>query len=166
MPRAQRGISAVLLIGMLVLLASITGYTLHFVGGARGTQTLDLAMSRVERAAQTALEWQRYRLLRNASPAPAALCSTAVAGVSSNLVVPFSTGSITTTVNCRQDASIYTEGAGSLYRYTLTATACAPLVGASCPEVDANKRPEYTQKQIVNTVFCKAGGIWPSDCTW
>lgn len=166
MRRTQRGISAVLLIALLVMLAGLTTYTLHFVGGARGTQTLDIGMSRVERAAQTALEWQRYRLLRNGSPAPAAQCSTAAAGVSTNLAVPLSTGSVIATVNCRQDASSYNEGGKTLYRYILTVTACAPLVGASCPEADANKRPEYTQKQIVSVVFCKTGTVWPSDCTW
>ena len=105
----QRGVSSVMLIAMIVFLAMLSTYTLHFVGATHGAQTMDIALARVEQAARTGLEWQRYKLRNAVSPADAVT----VCPASANLLVPLTTGNVTVTLACSRTpnaATTHTEG--------------------------------------------------------
>lgn len=160
----QRGVSSVMLIAMIVFLAMLSTYTLHFVGATQGAQTMDIALARVEQAARTGLEWQRYKLRNAVSPADAITVCPATA----NLLVPLSSGNVTVTLVCSRTpnaATTHTEGALSVYTYAFTATACAPSPGGSCPEPDATKGSAYVERKLTGQAACSTNGA-RSDCTW
>lgn len=154
----QRGVSAVLLVAMLVFLASLTAYTLHFVGAAQGTRTMDLMLSRADQAAKAALEWQRYQL-RNQPLATRCAALT-------NIDVPLSTGLMRATVTCAVDVgSPFNENGTSVYSYTFTATACSPAVAGTCPVTpDASKPVGYVERAYTSRASCS--GAAPATCTW
>lgn len=154
----QRGMSAVLLIVMLVFLASLTTYTLHFVSAAQGTQTAALMLSRVDQAAKAGLEWQRHQL-RNQ---PLATRCAAL----SNIDVPLTTGNVRTTLTCTANpGSPFNENGTQVYSYTFTATACSPAVAGTCPVLpDGSKPASYVERVYSASASCS--GAAPATCTW
>lgn len=156
----QRGFSSILLVAIIVLLASMTAFALRFVAGTQGSSSLQLQAMRAQRAAQAAVEWQRYRL-RTSVPGGCA--------ASSSFTAPLASGNFPVTVTCARTPSAtttYTETptAGpsrTVYTYRFTATACWPAGGGVCP----NPAPpsDYVEKQITAQAACLTG---PTSCTW
>ena len=162
--QTQRGVSAVLLVAMIVFLAMLTTFTLHFVGATQGAQTKSVALARVRQAARTGLEWQRFKLLNGASPAD----TVTVCPGTANLVVPLSSGNVTVTLVCNRTptaATVHTDNVAT-YTYAYTATACWPgPTAASCPEPDGNKGPDYVEYKLSGQAACASSGA-ASTCTW
>ncbi len=157
---AQRGFSSVMLIAMVVLLAALTTYTLNFSGMVQSSQTQDLAVSRVDQAARTGIEWQRYQLVKAAQPGGCAALA--------NLNVPFNSGTVVVTIRCQRTPSAavtHSEAGVSLYTYSYTATACSPVAGgATCPLADAVKPSLYVERAYSGMAACT--GVAPTPCTW
>lgn len=154
----QRGFSSVLLIAIIVLLASMSAVAIRFVATTQGHTVVQMQWSKVNRAAETALEWQRYQIRSN--PACAA---------SSNVLIPFSTGNVQVTVTCQRNPAgvTHTEGANNYFSYTITAIACHPAVGGACP--DASHPFNYVERRLTAVAVCPSTRpINPvvADCTW
>ena len=133
----QKGFSSVLLIAIIVLLAGMTTFALRFVTSSQGGAAMRYQAQRVQRAADAAMEWQRYRL-RNLG----------VAGcqATTSFNMPFSTGNVPVTVTCqRTPVAMHTETAPpankNYYTYTFSATACMPSAGGSCPNPAVIQHP-------------------------
>lgn len=156
----QRGFSSIMLIAMVVFLAALTTYTLNFSGMAQSSQTQDLAVSRVDQAARTGIEWQRYQLAKAAQPGGCAAVS--------NLNVPFNSGTVVVTIRCQRTPSaavVHSEAGVNLYTYSYTATACSPVGGgATCPLADAAKPSLYVERAYSGIAACT--GALPTPCTW
>ena len=161
----QKGFSSVLLIAIIVLLAGMTTFALRFVTSSQGGAAMRYQAQRVQRAADAAIEWQRYRL-RNLG----------VAGcqATTSFNMPFSTGNVPVTVTCqRTPVAMHTETAPpankNYYTYTFSATACMPSAGGVCPNpaVPAG----YVAKQVTAVAACTtslppAPPALPAVCTW
>lgn len=154
----QKGFSSVLLIAIIVLLAGMTTFALRFVTSSQGGSTMRYQAQRVQRAADAAMEWQRYRL-RNFG---AAGCQ-----ASTSFNMPFSMGSVPVTVTCqRTPAAMHTEAAPSsknYYTYVLSATACFPSAGGTCPNLAVPSG--YVAKQVTALAACTTP-VLPATCTW
>ncbi len=159
----QKGFSSILLIAIIVLLAGMTTFALRFVTSSQGGAAMRYQAQRVQRAADAAIEWQRYRL-RNSGLAG---CQ-----ASTSFNMPFSTGNVPVTVTCqRTPVAMHTETAppANYYAYTLSATACYPSAGGTCPNpaVPAG----YVAKQVTAVAACTtspppAPPVLPAVCTW
>lgn len=154
----QKGFSSILLIAIIVLLAGMTTFALRFVTSSQGGAAMRYQAQRVQRAADAAMEWQRYRL-RNSGLAG---CQ-----ASTSFNMPFSTGNVPVTVTCqRTPVAMHTETAPpankNYYTYTFSATACMPSAGGSCPNpaVPAG----YVAKQVTAVAACT--DVAPRTCTW
>lgn len=153
----QRGFSSILLIAIVVLLASLTAAALRFIGSAQGSVAMDIRTLRAEQAANTALEWQRYRL-RTQMPAAAACVGL------TQLNVPLTSGNVQVTVRCSRTpgaAVVHSEAGKSAYSYAFTATACAPAGAGGCPNPVAST--DYVERTRTGTAVCVSG---PTACTW
>ncbi|HET8871090.1 MAG TPA: hypothetical protein VFM48_11615 [Aquabacterium sp.] len=158
--RKQQGFSSILLVAIIVLLAGMTAFALRFVAATQGSSSLQVQAMRAQRAAQAAVEWQRYRL-RLLSPGGCAL--------SSSFTVPLVSGNFPVTVTCARTptaATTYTENPSvgpprTVYTYRFTATACWPASAGVCP----NPTPpsNYVEKQVTAQAACLTG---PTSCTW
>lgn len=139
--RQQRGVSAVMLIAIIVLLAGLGAYAMRFLSTAQGTQSAARLALRAELAARAGLEWQRFRL---AVPAPPAALPAGACAAATNLNLPLESGAFRVTVSC-QATGTHTEGGGTVTSYSLTATACWPAPGA-CPH--PAPPADYVERQV------------------
>ena len=147
----QRGMSSVLLIVMIVMLAGMTNFALRFLSGMQGNAAAQVQVQRAQRAAEAALEWQRYRLRA------AANCVGAT-----NLLVPFATGNMQTSIACtRTPAAAHNDG-GTVYTYAITVTACAPAAAGVCP--NPARPANYVERRLTAVAACS--NTAPATCTW
>ncbi|TAK76114.1 MAG: hypothetical protein EPO12_17245 [Aquabacterium sp.] len=133
----QRGFSTVMVIGIIVLMASLCAFALRFVAAAQSTASIDLLSARAQQAAEAGLEWQRMQIQQNPAPCPAAIVT--------NLVVPFSTGNFSVRVTCTPQGSL-TDGT-PISMFSLSAVACYPSAGGVCPNAAAMPG-EYVERQL------------------
>lgn len=158
---AQRGFSSVLLIAIIVLLAGMTTFALRFVAGAQGSASVQAQAMRAQRAAEAAIEWQRYSLFKAVQPGGCALTT--------NLSIPSVLGAMPVTVTCNRTptpASVHSEGGTNFYTYTFTARACWPAGGGGgCP--NAALPSNYVERQITAQAACRNGPAPAvATCTW
>lgn len=133
----QRGFSAILMIGLIVLVAGMLGYAVTVTSGMHDSSAREIASTRAMQAAQAGLEWGQFRVRPGIAP-------TCTAG--SNITLPLSSGAIAVTVNCTASGP-YTEGAASVTRYSFTATACNPAAAGACPNPTGGA--DYVEAQVV-----------------
>ena len=122
--RAQRGVSSLLVLALLVTLGSLTVHAVGLVTSALGDDSRALAQARAAEAAAAGVEWGRYRV----RVAPLPLCTAA----QSITTLPGALQPFTVTVRCSVSGP-YSEGAGPLRRYRVAATACNQPAGGACP---------------------------------
>jgi MSHA biogenesis protein MshP len=144
----QRGVSSILLIALIVLMASLGVFALNFVSTGQALNNTTLMGIRAEQAALAGLEWQRFKL-NGAAPS----CVNAT-----TLAIALSSGNFPVTVLCTitsVPAAGYTEGPGpSVRTYAYTATACWPSTGA-CPVAPATpQEPDYVERSISGISSC------------
>lgn len=163
--RDQRGLSSILLIAIVVLLASMATFALRFVAGAQGDASALNQSLRVQQAAESGMEWLRYRL-RVGQCAP-----------TTNITIPMSTGNIQATVTCVPTSAAPLSdfsGAGAvpganenLMSYTLTATACWPQTAPNgCPNPSWAVL-NYSERQVRAVATCTMRAApAPQICTW
>lgn len=161
----QRGVSSILLIAIIVLMASMATFALRFVAGAQGNASAFNQTLRVQQAAESGMEWLRYRL-RTGQCAP-----------TTNITIPMSAGSIQATVTCVPTAAVPNSdfsGAGpvpganeNLMSYTLTSTACWPQVAPNgCPH-PSWATLNYSERQVRAVATCTMRAPpAPQVCTW
>lgn len=131
----QRGFSAVLMIGLIVLVAGMLSYAATVTSAAHDSTAREIASARVTQAARSGLEWGQFRVRPGVVPTCAA---------NSNITLSYSSGNIAVTVTCTPSGP-YTEGAASVSRYQITATACNPAAGGACPNGAGGS--EYVEAQ-------------------
>jgi len=139
----QRGVSIISAILLIVLLTGL-GAVIVAVGQVQSAAAgLDVAGSRAGHAAQAGIEWGKYQVLIPAAPVcPAAF---PLAGL------PGSLAPYTVTVTCAVSGP-YTEGAATLSRYTITATACNQPAAGACPNPAPAPGPSYVERQLTAQV--------------
>ncbi len=147
----QRGMSSVLLIVIIVMLAGMTSFALRFVAGMQGNTAAQVQVQRAQRAAETALEWQRYRLRADANCVGP-----------TNLLVPFATGNVQTSITCtRTPAAAHNDG-GTVYTYAINVTACSPAAAGACP--NPARPANYVERRLSAVAACNTAK--PAACTW
>lgn len=122
--RSQRGLSALLVIAVLVLLGGLTTYSVGLVTSAQGGYGRELSFSRADSAARAGLDWGQYRV--NALPVPACTAAQSINTLPGQLR-PF-----TVTVRCVANGP-YTETALPVRTYQISATACSQPAAGACP---------------------------------
>lgn len=122
--RAVRGLSTVLVIAVLATLGALTVPAVGLVTAAIGEDSRALDHRGAKQAAAAGVEWGRYRV---AIPvAPACVAAQTLAGL------PPTVGRHTVTVRCTVSAPLV-EGAATLRRYRIEATACNQPAAGACP---------------------------------
>lgn len=160
---AQRGVSSILLIAIIVLLASMATFALRFVASAQGTAGAMMQTMKAQYGAEAGMDWLRYRLR-------AGQCQPSV-----NLTIPLSTGAIQATVTCTPAAAaLQSDYAGvgpgpganeNVMTYRLVSTACWPDVAGACP--NAALGANYVERQIRSVASCTLRTPpTPQLCTW
>lgn len=145
----QRGFSSILLIVIIVSLAGMTTVALRFVAGTQGAAGVQTQSMRAKRAAEAAIEWQRYRLKSGTCSATA------------NVNIPTGTGTFQVTTKCAS-TSTANEAGKVINTYLLTSTACWPAgPGGVCP----NPAPvaDYVVRSVTVHAACSTA---PISCTW
>ncbi len=122
--RSQRGLSALLVIAVLVLLGSVTAYAVRLVTTAQAGAARETAHARVVAAARAGLDWGRFRVQVPAVPQCTAAQSI---GTLPGALAPY-----TVTVRCTAGAALQESGA-TVRAYRLSATACNRPAGGQCP---------------------------------
>jgi MSHA biogenesis protein MshP len=134
---AQRGMSALLVIAVLVLLGSVTAYAVRLVTTAHAGVARETAYTRAVAAARAGLDWGRYRL----QVPPAAQCTP----TQSIATLPGTLAPYTVTVRCSAGAPRQESGA-TVRAYRLSATACNLPAGGQCPNAAAG--PDYVEHSL------------------
>jgi MSHA biogenesis protein MshP len=115
--RAQRGLSLLAAIFMLLLFAALAAYMAGFSGTASVTSAQDVQGMRAHHAAEAGIEWGLYRVLVDD------------ACVSATLPAPI--GDFTVTVNCVSSGPFNEAGSDfSVYRLTARAAIAGQVVGS------------------------------------
>ena len=128
MKHRQRGVSAVLMLALIVLLGGILVYTVSLSSTMHASAAREIGAARAAQAAQAGLEWGRFRIRVGAAP----LCAAA-----SNLNLPMASGAFPVTVRCSLTGT-HVEGAATVRTYQLSATACRPAAAGACPNAVAS----------------------------
>ena len=138
MKRAQRGLSALLMIAVLVLLGGIRVYAFGLVTSVHRGYARELSFAGADQAAQAGLDWGRYRVRPGVVP----ICTPP----QSINTLPGTLRPYTVTIQCDPGLAANTEGALMLRTYRITATACnQPLAGA-CPNPVAGA--DYVERTV------------------
>ena len=123
--RPVRGLSTVLVIAVLATLGALTVHAVGLVNAAIGDDSRALDHRRATQAAAAGVEWGRYRAAIPALPVCAA--AQTLAGL------PATLGNHTVTVRCTVNGP-FVEGATTLRRYRIEATACNQPAAGACPK--------------------------------
>ncbi len=139
--RAQRGLSGLLVIAVLVMLGGLTVYSVGLVTSVHSGYARELSHARARQAASTGAEWGRFRINTGA----AAACTP----VQSIAALPGQLLPYTVTVRCNLVANVneaprpFPPG---LNVYQITATACNVPLGGQCPNPTMSQ--DYVQAQV------------------
>lgn len=134
---SQRGLSSATLLVVIVLAGSLLAYAASLTSGTHTGLAQEIATARVLRAAQAGLAWGRFNIVKTATP---------VCAASTTLAVPWQSGNIPVTVRCTEALPATDEGGTPVRVFQLSATACSPAPGGSCP--DAAGTGDYVQRQV------------------
>jgi MSHA biogenesis protein MshP len=140
MKTGQRGLGAITVIVVLVLLAGIAAAIVRLNSAAQSTATQELLAARAAQAARAGLQWGLYQAFKGSW--------TACSGASSTLDLGSESG-MRVTVRC--DATDYNEGesapgtARTVRVYTLDAVACNG--SGDCPDHSLVARPGYVERR-------------------
>lgn len=129
---AQRGVSLLSAIFMLLLFGALAAYMASFTGAAHVTSAQDVQGSRAYFAAEAGLEWGLYRVMKDGA---------SCAGVAGDLPAPL--GDFTVTVSCTETGS-FDEGEASFKIYRLTSR--ARITGVSVGT------PAFVEREVVATL--------------
>lgn len=154
--RPQKGFAIMSAIFILVVLASLGAYVMTIGSAQHIGSALDIEGSRTLQAARAGMDWAIARVVNAPTAFGAGNCRTGT--VSVNLTTgaggDFAAMSgYTVSVTCSGTA--FTDGAGSLYSYALTATACNQPSGGSCPNT-ASIGANYVERRLTVQVACNA----------
>jgi MSHA biogenesis protein MshP len=133
----QRGLSGLLVLAVLVLLASVSAYAVGLVTSVHSGYARELSHSRASQAAQAGLDWGRYRVLAGAAP----LCTAA----QNITTLPGTLQPYTVTVRCTTTGP-YTETGAPVRAYRLLATACNQPLAGQCPNAAAGA--DYVENTV------------------
>lgn len=136
----QRGLGAITVIVVLVLLAGIAAAIVRLSSAAQSTATQELLAARATQAARAGLQWGLYQAFKGTW--------TACSGASSTLDLGSESG-MRVTVGCQ--SSVYNEGESApgtprtVRVYTLDAVACNG--SGTCPDNTLVARPGYVERR-------------------
>ncbi|MDZ7591768.1 MAG: MSHA biogenesis protein MshP [Rubrivivax sp.] len=136
----QRGLGAITVIVVLVLLAGMAAAIVRLNSAAQTTATQELLAARAAQAARAGLQWGLYQAFKGAW--------TTCSGASQTLDLGSESG-MRVTVGC--NSTLYNEGesapgtARTVRVYTLDAVACN--AAASCPDNTLVARPGYVERR-------------------
>jgi MSHA biogenesis protein MshP len=136
----QRGVSALLIIGVLVMLGGLIPYAFGLLTSVNSGHARELSAARAEQAAQAGLDWGRFRVRTGVTPQCTALQNITT--------LPGSLQPYTVTVRCT--TSTFPEGGLITTRYRIQADACNVPQAGACP--NANASADYVQRTAVVTV--------------
>lgn len=139
-PGAQRGLGAIAVIMVLVLLSALAAAVVRLSQGQHTGLALDLGAARASAAARAGVDWGLYQAFKGGW--------TTCAGASQTLDLVADTG-MHVTVTCTSSAYNEGESAPGTPRvvriYTLDAVACNS--GSTCPDATAAARPGYVERR-------------------
>ena len=136
----QRGLGAITVIVVLVLLAGIAAAIVRLNGAAQTTATQELLAARAAMAARAGLQWGLYQAFKGSW--------TACSGASSTVDLSSESG-MRVTVSC--SSALYNEGETApgtplaVRVYTLDAVACN--AASTCPDDSLVARPGYVERR-------------------
>jgi MSHA biogenesis protein MshP len=138
--RCQRGLGAVMIIVVLVVLAGIAAAIVRLAAEAQTTAAQELLAARAAQSARAGLQWGLYQALKGSW--------TSCSGASSTIDMSAENG-MRVTVGC--SSTLYNEGESSpgtaqtVRVYTLDATACNS--SSACPDNTLVARPGYVERR-------------------
>ena len=141
---------------VLVVLAALGAYVVNISASHHVGSALELEGSRARMAARSGMDWGIARAVNAPTAFGAGNCKTGSPSV--NLTTggggdfPALSG-YTITVTCTGTA--YTDGASSLYGYTLIATACNRPSAGVCPNTVA-PGANYVERRLTAQIICNA----------
>ena len=133
---AQRGVSGIMVLAILVLLGGLSAYAVGLVTSVHSGYAAELSHARATQAAEAGLDWGRYRV----SVPAVANCAAA-----QNLTLPSTLAPYRVTVRCTASA-LLTEGGVPLRVYRITATACNLPAAGACPNATASA--DYVERLL------------------
>lgn len=132
--QAQRGVSGVMVIAVLVLLSGLCTYAVGLVTSVQDSQARELSFARATQAAEAGLDWGRFRITGGA----AAVC-TALQSINT---LPGTLQPYVVTVRCTASGP-HTEGPASVRVYRIDSSACNVAAAGACPAATAGA--DYVQ---------------------
>jgi MSHA biogenesis protein MshP len=155
---AQRGLSLVTAIFLMVVLALLGAFMLSVTGIQQSSQQLDVQGVRAYQAARAGIEWGAFQVLDPNHTLNPATCSPlnwpATCAASTPLTsLAGSLSPFTVTVTCAVTSA--TEGNRELRVYQLVATACNQPTSGNCPNT-GTPTAGYVERQLQATLSkCK-----------
>jgi MSHA biogenesis protein MshP len=143
--RSQRGIGAIFLIAILVMISAFAGAVGLLSQSQHTGSALDLLGAKAYQSARAGLEWGIHRVLRGSSADCTAIES---GGAGTTFLFAGDLAGFQVTVNCA--FSTHTEVATTVTMYALNATGCN-LTAGSCLGVTPST-PFYVERQLRVTV--------------
>ena len=131
---AQRGVSGIMVIAVLVLLSGLSTYAVGLVTSVQDSLARELSFARATQAAQAGLDWGRWRISAGAVP----VCS----ALQSINTLPGTLQPYVVTVRCTASGP-HTEGVASVRVYRIDSTACNRAAAGNCPAATASA--DYVQ---------------------
>lgn len=122
MPAAQGGFALAAAIFLLVVLASLGAFMMHFSSVQQVTSTQDFNGTRAYQAARAGMEWGTYQILKNSGSCAGSTTLPALAG---------SLAGFSIVVTCSPVTPQPTEGVTVINLYQLTSTASIGTLGSS-----------------------------------
>lgn len=130
----QRGFALISAIFILVVLAALAGFIATVSTTQHAGSAIDIQSARAYQAARAGIEWGLFQTK------VAAWC----AATPTSDIGPFNGMAVTVTCATVAGGNAVEAGLGSLYR--ITATACAPPAGSTCPGAAAT--PAYVERRL------------------
>ncbi|MES2886443.1 MAG: hypothetical protein V4739_00395 [Pseudomonadota bacterium] len=139
-----RGASSVLIIAVLVLLGGLSTSVVSLVSSVNNGYAMEITLMRAGQAAESGLDWGRYRLLRNGAPC--------VDNTAQNIVMPGSLEPYTVTLRCTTGEAQSPGQNPPQMQYRLTATACNVPMAGLCPNTNPTPGADYVERRSTTIV--------------
>ena len=137
--RDQRGLSAVMILAVLVMLGALSAYAVGLVTSVHNGYATELSHARATQAAEAGLDWGRFRITTGAGPSCVA---------SQTLTLASTLAPYRVTVRCTLSVAT-TEGGPPLNMYRISASACNVPAGGNCPNAAASA--DYVER-VLSTI--------------
>ena len=138
--RDQRGLSAVMILAVLVMLGTLSAYAVGLVTSVHNGHATELSHARATQAAEAGLDWGRFRISAGAGPSCVA---------SQTLTLASTLAPYRVTVRCTLSVAT-TEGGPPLSVYRVSASACNVPAGGNCPNATASA--DYVERVLSSIV--------------